>query len=224
MGSTQLIEQMRVAQSFDQQAPHVPMKTITITVTGSIADSQHPGRRIFKWTTWSGATDSKIEAVIKDFQRKFPVDFGSCQELHLKYNNRLFDKKGQLKQLGLGSKATVELVSFASEKEITRNNGFTLAFWAVVPFILSASLIGAGLVGQFSTALRGAYVLFGSIIGLPAALCLIVGITEYHTQPARVAYVNDAWFGPCCHCCGGPEDEQDPSAGSTRDATDGPQV
>jgi hypothetical protein len=123
--STSLIEQLKVVQSFDQQAPHVPMKSITITVTGSIADSQHPGRRIYKWTTWTGQTDSKIESVIKDFQRNFPVEFGSCQELHLKYNNRLFDKKGQLKQLGLGGKASVELVSFASEKAITRNNGFT---------------------------------------------------------------------------------------------------
>jgi hypothetical protein len=121
------------------------------------------------------------------------------------------------------SKVTVELVSFASEKEITRNSGFTLAFWAVVPFILSVALIAAGLVGQFSTALRGAYVLFGSIIGLPALLCLVVGITEYHTQPARVAYVNDAWFGPCCHPCGRGAEDEDDRVG-TRDGSEGPQA
>jgi hypothetical protein len=225
MGSS-LIEQMKVVQSFDQQAPPVPLKSITVTVTGSIADASHHGRRVYKWTTWTGSTDAKIEVLIKDFQRKFPVDFGGCEELHLKYNNRLFDKKGQLKQLGLGSKASVELVSFASEKVITENNGFTLAFWSVVPLILAVSLMAAGLIGRFDTALRGAYVLLGSIIGVPAFLCLVVGLTEYKSQSTRVAYVNDAWFGPCCPCCAccaeKEEGNEDQSGGSSRDVTEAP--
>jgi hypothetical protein len=219
-----LIEQMKVVQSFEQQMASVPLKSITVNVNGSVADALHPGRRIYKWTTWSGSTDSKIETLIKDFQRKFPVEFGACQELTLKYNNRLFDKKGQIKQLGLGSKAAVELVSFASEKEITRKNGFTLAFWSVVPLIVAISLLAAGLIGRFGTALRGAYVLLGSIIGIPAVICFVVGLTEYQSHKARVAYVNDAWFGPCCPCC--PccaEEVDDKSGGSSRDrTTDGP--
>jgi hypothetical protein len=217
--STPLIEQIKMVQAFDQQAPPVAMKSISITVTGSIADSAHPGRRIFKWTNWTGATDSKIEVVIKDFQRKFPVEFGSCQELHLKYNNRLFDKKGILRQLSLENRATVELVSFASEKEIAQHSGFTLAFWSVVPFILAVSLVAAGLIGHFDTALRGAYVLLGSIIGVPAFLCLIVGITQYRSRDARVAYVNDEWFGPCCHCCGEVGEEEEKTGGSSREGT-----
>jgi hypothetical protein len=139
-----------------------------------------------------------IKEVINEFKRLFPVEFGG-HSLILRYNNRMY-RSGLVRHLKLTNKSVLELVCLAGEREITRSEGFTLAFWSAVPLMLAISFITSGLICQFSSVLRGVYVAIGSAIGIPSVICFVVGFTEIFPHGAGIAYVKDDWFGPCC-CC-----------------------
>jgi hypothetical protein len=217
-----LIDRLIIPQNFEREAPAISVRSIMVTVNASMADSMHPGRRLYGRAAFTIEADKDVNALVAKFKETCRVlEFGSCRTLLLRYNNRLYEKSTKLKQLGLSTKATLELISVESEKEAAHNNGFTLAFWSTIPLMLAIAFVASGLIGRFSTIIRGAYVLVGSIIGIPALLCLVVGGTEYFSEESMTAYVNDKWFGPCCKCCKCCVEEEEESVGGQADTSDG---
>jgi hypothetical protein len=216
-----LIDSLIIPQNFEPEAAAISVRSIMVPVNASMADSMHPGRRLYGRAAFTIEADKDVHALVTRFKETCRVlEFGRCRML-LRHNNRLYDKSTKLKQLGLSTKATLELISVESEKEATHNNGFTLAFWSTVPLMLAIAFVASGLIGRFSTIIRGAYVLIGSIIGIPALLCLVVGGTEYFSEESMTAYVNDKWFGPCCRCCKCGVEEEEESVGGQADTSDG---
>lgn len=210
-----LIERLTVSQKQEAEETTSQVTNFTITIRASMPDKLHPGRRIEDCQTMKVDTDKDIAQVIKDFKSNSKqAQFGKAN-LYLKYNNRLYaewedldpsaknrkQKEGKIGQLGLTAMSELELISLETEQAVTKNEGVLFTFWSLVPLMIAISLIVAGLGGLFDSRIRGAYVLFGTIIGIPAFMALVVGITEQFTEQSQVAYTGDAWFGPCCDCC-----------------------
>lgn len=207
-----LLERLIVSQKQETEETTSQVTHFTITIRASMPDKLHPGRRIEDCMSMRIDTDKEISQVIKDFKSNSKqAQFGKAN-LYLKYNNRLYaewegdpkdkkPKKGKIGQLGLTAMSELELISLETEQAVTKNEGVLFTFWSLVPLMIAISLIVAGLGGLFDSRIRGAYVLFGTIIGMPAFMALIVGLTEQFTEQSQVAYTGDSWFGPCCDCC-----------------------
>lgn len=194
-----LIERLTVSHKQEAEETTSQVTRFNLIVKASVPDRLHPGKRIEESHAEVVDTEMDISSLIKQFKKDAP-QLAKC-DLLLKCNNRLYSE-GKVRQLGLTAMSEIELISLETEQAVTKNEGILLTFWSLVPLMISVSLIVAGLGGLFDSRIRGAYVLLGTIIGIPAFMTLVVGVTEMFTETAQVSYTGDSWFGPCdCKCC-----------------------
>jgi hypothetical protein len=211
---TEIIEALAIPSTCDRAAAPISIQSVIIKVQACLADPFRPGRLLSDEATFALPADANIAEIISKFQSAchYP-EFRACDTFVVRYRNRTYDG-GTIQQLGLGNEATFELVSTVGDKDATQNNGFILAFWFSVPLLIAIALIACGLIARVSVAVRGGFVLAGSAVGVPSLICVIIGITELRSMEARVAFVNEKWFGPACPCCNceRTEDDRDPFA------------
>jgi hypothetical protein len=116
------------------------------------------------------------------------------------YNYWTFDS-GTLGSCGILGGSVVELVSRDAAKHAVEIEGFQFSYWALLPLMIGGSLLYAGLLGTFSSSIRLAYVLIGTILGVPSAIAAILGVFEAFAAWTGTGIVGEYWFSPnCCTC------------------------
>ncbi|OHT00074.1 hypothetical protein TRFO_33310 [Tritrichomonas foetus] len=193
------IQQLIIPQEFEHNAPPPNITNFNIIVRASIPDPDRPTRRKKSKKLINAQPDLKVGDLIKKFLDMEP-DFEG-HDFFMRYNHRLY-KNGTLGFAGITSSREVELISLESEQTASRNEGFIFSFWSLVPLMISISFLVPGLAGTFDTVYRGLFVLCGTIVGLPATILFIIGVSELYSSKVTVSFVNNDWFGPCqCACC-----------------------
>lgn len=213
-----IIKQITIPAPVESHNADVTNTKINIAVECHLADPTKPGKKIHNKIFMNVKLSDGIDKVLADWKKLNPVfqdkkTYNSNEEkakfeLYVKYNNRIF-QNGTVKQCGIVHRSTVEIISLKFNKEKQINQGFRLAFWSIVPLMLATSFIIAGLTGRYDNVLRGAYILLGTIFGIPGLLCMIIGLSEYFSEYFIVAFTNDYWFGKCCcSCCSKKKDDE----------------
>lgn len=193
-----LIEPLLVPHNYENTVIKSTKTPIIIQCIVYTQDPDHPNRRKRDYISQSATPDDKIDTFIKKLKNSMPnCSFES--KTYLKFNYHYYCD-GKFSERGINSNQTVEIISLESEQEATKNEGFIFAFWSLVPLMVSISFLIPGLVGTFDMVYRGLFILAGTIIGIPASILLIIGLTERYSESMRISFVNYSWFGPCCNC------------------------
>lgn len=192
------IESLIVPHSFDHVVTTSKNTRIIITCKYDSYDPNQLNKKETKILPFTLKPTDKIETIFKRIKsRDQNVTFG--EDTYIKYNYHLY-KEGTIQEIGINSNDTIEVISLESEQEATKNEGFIFAFWSLVPLMVSISFLVPGLIGTFDMVYRGLFMLVGTIIGIPASILLIIGLTERFSSSMRISFVNYSWFGPCCNC------------------------
>ncbi|EAX94667.1 hypothetical protein TVAG_335030 [Trichomonas vaginalis G3] len=204
MADNELIEKLLIHTPHEINTGTSQLQNIIITITATKEDTFNPGKFEVKESIFNVNPEKKIEDLINDFKRqhKYPND-----KYYLIYNNRLFEN-GTLAQAGITNRKKLTFFAPANEKKLAENEGFKLKFWSYPALCLAFSFLFAGLVCRFDYRLRGAYVLVGSLIGVPAMVCFLIGLTEAFSKATNTSFTGSEWFGSCyygenscCSCC-----------------------
>lgn len=208
MGDDGFIDQLLLPLPQDINTGTSHLSNFQITVTATKEDAFNPGHIEVKESIFAVKPEKKIQELINDFikQHKFPRDKET--KYYLVYNNRLFEN-GTIAQAGITNKKHVTIIAPNNVKKLAENEGFKLKFWSYPALCVAVAFLVAGLFCQFDYRIRGAYVLVGSLIGVPALLCFVVGITEGFSKATNTSFTGVEWFGSCysdgccakCCCC-----------------------
>lgn len=193
-----LIEQLIVKQNFEHNVVQVTNSKIILRCNVYLSDPDHPTQpqKVFKLI--SIESNQTVKELIKKVKSELK-NYSFGEDTYIKHQHRLY-KEGYLNEINITNNETIEVISLEAEKEATKNEGFIFAFWSLVPLMVAISFIVPALIGTFDIVYRGLFMLAGTLIGLPASIFFIIGITETLTVEMRISFVNYTWFGPCCDC------------------------
>ncbi|EAX85843.1 hypothetical protein TVAG_419950 [Trichomonas vaginalis G3] len=133
----------------------------------------------------------------------------------LKYNNILYEDS-TLEEMGVKNDTVVELECLTQSQLAAHNEGFLFMYWSSVPLIIAISFMFGALIGRFDMLIRSVYMLISTIVGIPAIVFMILGLTETYPKITRTSIVGQYWFG--LDCCASPDDESDTSEDIQSDA------
>ena len=210
--SYRILDRIRIKGQDEEMQALATLKEYKVYISANLVDPDSPGN-IFTidQSCWTVTKNEKLKNLIAKFKNMHNL---SQFDLTISYNHRLYTNAeltfGDIK---IKNNTQIELVSLESEKAATENEGFIFSFWSVVPLMLAASFLIAGLGGRFDIIVRGIYILIGTIIVIPSFVIFVVGVSQKFSKHAQTAFVNHIWFGDCdreccCCCCGYDKDSQ----------------
>ena len=201
-----IIDKLRISAKTELIDKQSTLNQIQIHVVSSIEDPSNPGNLISDSQFINISQTAKIKQIVTAFCAS-NRQFKNIKDLKIMYNNRLYENlEMTIQEAGITHKKTVTLVSLKNQQAAAANEGFKLTFWSLAPLMVAVSFIISGLAGTFDTRIRGAYVLLGSIIGVPSFVCFLIGFTEKFSDKTQTAFTGVEWFGDCyedccCGCC-----------------------
>lgn len=150
--------------------------------------------------------------LIREINKILPREVRQHQFL-LKYNNILYEDS-TLEEMGVRNDTIVELECLTQNQLATHNEGFLFVYWSSVPLLIALAFMCGALIGRFDMLIRSIYILVSTIIGIPALVFMILGLTECYPKITRTSIVGQYWFGINC-CCQSDEDEDSESFSDT---------
>ena len=133
-------------------------------------------------------------------------------DFYIKYNNILYEDV-TIQDIGIKNDTVVELECLTQTKLATKNEGFFLCYWSVLPLILALSFLAGGLIGRFDMLIRAVYLVIFTILGVPFIILEIIGCSEYYPELTKTSMVGSYWFcNKCnckCNCCSKKDQDQD---------------
>ena len=202
-----IIDKLRISSKTELVDKLSMLSQIQVHVACSIEDKFNPGSKIEETALITIYQNWNLQKIISQFANDHRKFTKVEKDLQIMYNNRLYqDTTITVQEAGITNGKKITLVSLKDQKSAAGNEGFKLTFWALAPLMVAVAFLIAGLAGTFDTRLRGAYVLLGSIIGVPSFVCYLIGFTEKHSDKTQTAFTGTDWFGDCyedccCGCC-----------------------
>jgi hypothetical protein len=180
---------------------------LQITLVACVPDPNHPGRNDRFCQIVSKSPTDAVDSLRADFTTRF------AQYKNMSFDilyNHLTYKGCTIASCEIVSGAVVELVPHEAVKHAVEIEGFQFSYWALLPLMVAASLIWAGLLGTFSMHIRVVYVLIGTVVGVPSLTVALLGVFESFTTWTGTGVVGEYWFSPNCCTRGDGRPRADP--------------
>ena len=201
---------------FPQEMPFLNTKTDTIPTRTFVIKFSIPnpykngvfvvGQRLMQDVPINKTTTQLINDIKPQLDKELQT-----YDFYIKYNNILYEDV-TIQDIGIKNDTVVELECLTQTKLATKNEGFFICYWSVLPLIVAISFLVGGLAGRFDNNIRAAYIVVFTILGVPSIILEIIGLSECNPKLTKTSIVGSYWFcNKCtcsCDCCNKSDKQQ----------------